>query len=78
MNLIILGPPGSGKGTQAELLKEKFSLRHVDIGLQLRQVAQNDSKLGKMVNMRINKKADLVPVEVVMSVLKKAISETCK
>jgi len=73
MNLIILGPPGSGKGTQAELLKEMFTLEHIDIGLQLRTAAQEDSTVGRMIHKHVNKYKDLVPVTVVMEVLKKAI-----
>ena len=40
MNLIVLGPQGSGKGTQAQLLAEKFSLDHIDMGKTLREIAR--------------------------------------
>ena len=47
MNLIILGPAGSGKGTQAKLLAEKFKLKHLSSGRLLRQAAQEDSEQGR-------------------------------
>lgn len=47
MNLIILGSQGSGKGTQAKKLAEKFDLVHIDMGRTLRQVARMDTPLGK-------------------------------
>lgn len=47
MNLIILGPQGSGKGTQAKLLAQRFQLEHIDMGKALREVAKQDTPLGK-------------------------------
>lgn len=75
MNIIILGPPGSGKGTQAEFLADKFNLRHVDIGLALRQTAKEKTILGKSVSNIIDKKRELVPDEIIFSVLKKEFNE---
>ena len=49
MNLVILGPQGSGKGTQAGKLAQRFSLEHIDMGKFLREVAKMDTLLGKEV-----------------------------
>jgi adenylate kinase len=69
MNFIILGPQGSGKGTQAELLSKKFKLAHVEMGGILREIAMQKTALGKKVNEIINKKKELVPDEVVRKAL---------
>ena len=61
MNLIILGPQGSGKGTQADLLSEKFQLEHVDMGKALRQIAEQGGPLGKKIYEIQNIKKELVP-----------------
>lgn len=75
MNLIILGPPGSGKGTQAEFLAEKFNLSHIDIGLALRQTAKEKTALGESISHVINKKRELVPDKIIFSVLRKKFNE---
>jgi len=49
VNLILFGPPGSGKGTQAERLREKRGLRHLSTGDLLREAVANGSDLGKKV-----------------------------
>ena len=54
MNIIILGPQGSGKGTQAKLLAEKFNLEHFDTGRALREMAQGNTLLGRKVASKIN------------------------
>lgn len=75
MNLVILGPQGCGKGTQAELLKEKLDLFHIEMGLALREVAREDSELGKMVNEVINVKRELVGNDLVEEVLWNALQK---
>ncbi len=60
MNLIILGPQGSGKGTQARLLKDKFNLEHFEMGRILRDLAKENTSLGKLVNETINIQGRLV------------------
>lgn len=69
MNLSILGPPGSGKGTQARRLKNEYNLYHIDVGQCLRDIAEEDSTLGKKVSMLINDRNALVSNEVVQQVL---------
>lgn len=70
---ILLGSAGSGKSTQAELLKSSLHLAHIDIGSELRAVAAHDTELGRQVNDIINVKHEFVPDEVVFAVLEDAI-----
>lgn len=48
-HLIIMGPPGSGKGTQADLLADKFDFRHISTGALYREIAKQPTELGKQV-----------------------------
>lgn len=69
MNIILLAPPGAGKGTQAELLKEKYALNHISTGELLRNVASRDDELGETVR-NFQKNGMLVTDEIVFQVLK--------
>lgn len=69
MNYIIIGPQGSGKGTQAKKISEKLKLIHIDMGKALRQVAKLDSPLGKEVHEIINVKKELVSKRIAKEVL---------
>ncbi len=69
MNLVILGPQGSGKGTQAKLLAEKFGLDHFDTGCALRQVAKLDTPLGREVYEIQNVTKTLVPSRILREIL---------
>mgnify|MGYP005610959495 CR=1 FL=1 len=70
---ILLGSAGSGKSTQAELLKSSLHLAHIDIGAELRAVAAHDTDLGRQVNEIINVKHEFVPDDVVFAVLTDAV-----
>ncbi len=61
MNIVILGPQGSGKGTQAEMLVRKFQWEHVDMGKALRGIAKQDTQLGKEIYAIQNVTHTLVP-----------------
>lgn len=50
MNLVILGAQGSGKGTQAQLLAEKFNLFHMESGDMLREMSKTDERIKDMIN----------------------------
>src|SRR3989344_7624362 len=50
MNIIILGPQGSGKGTQAELLAQELGLFHMESGKMLREIARTNKRIEKMLN----------------------------
>ena len=69
MNLIVLGPQGSGKGTQAEMLAKKFDLEHIDIGKTLREVADIDMPLGREIYEIQNVTKTLVPRRILQEVL---------
>ncbi|MCX6763805.1 MAG: nucleoside monophosphate kinase [Candidatus Moranbacteria bacterium] len=70
MNIIILGPQGSGKGTQAELLAQKYNLEHIDVGKTLREAAKLKTPLGKEIYEILNVKRTLVPNEIFEKVFK--------
>lgn len=69
MNLIVLGPQGSGKGTQAEILAKKYNLEHIDMGKSLREVAKQNTPLGKEIYHIQNVTNTLVPSRILREVL---------
>ena len=73
MNLVLFGPPGSGKGTQAERLREKRGLRHISTGDLLREAVANGSELGQMVRS-ILASGQLVPDETVLALMRDVIA----
>lgn len=74
MNLILLGPPGSGKGTQAALLAERLSLRHLSSGDLLRRAVETGTELGRRAKSYMERGV-LVPDEVVIGLILKAMPE---
>jgi adenylate kinase len=75
LNLILLGPPGAGKGTQAERLQEDFPLAYVATGDMLRQAVKDGTDLGKKAKEYMDR-GDLVPDEVIIGVILDRLSET--
>ncbi len=69
INLIIFGPPGSGKGTQATRLAEKYNLTHLSTGDLFRHHMKNDTELGLLAKSYIEK-GELVPDEVTTNMVK--------
>lgn len=72
VNLILFGPPGSGKGTQAEKLVEKYGLLHISTGDLFRYEMGNDTPLGKKAKSYIEK-GELVPDEVTVGMLRNKV-----
>ena len=72
MNLIIFGPPGAGKGTQAYYLVKKFNLFQFSTGDLLRNEINNKTVLGKKIK-QIIPEGDLVTDNIVNILLKKVI-----
>lgn len=72
INLILFGPPGSGKGTQAKKLEEKFDLFHISTGDLFRYEIGNKTELGKLAKSYIDK-GELVPDSVTVGMLKNKI-----
>ena len=69
MNLILLGAPGAGKGTQAEMLAEKLQIPTISTGNMLREAMANGSDLGKQVKQAMDA-GQLVSDELVLGIVK--------
>ncbi|MBC5581341.1 adenylate kinase [Anaerofilum sp. BX8] len=74
MNLILLGAPGAGKGTQAEIICEKFSIPAVSTGNILREAVKNGTEMGKKAKAYIDG-GKLVPDDVIISIIKERLCE---
>ena len=74
INLVLFGPPGAGKGTQAEFLVEKYSLVHISTGDVFRANIKNGTPLGKEAESYI-KKGALVPDEITIGMLEAVVEE---
>ena len=72
INLILFGPPGSGKGTQAAKLVEKYELLHISTGDLFRYEMGNNTPLGKEAKSYIEK-GELVPDEVTVGMLRNKV-----
>jgi adenylate kinase len=68
LNLILLGPPGAGKGTQAERITEDFDLPFISTGDMLRQAVKTGTDLGKKAKSYMDK-GELVPDDVIIGVI---------
>ncbi len=74
MNLVLLGPPGAGKGTQAKILSDGLFLRHISAGDLLREELKKDSDLGKQAKKYIDA-GELVPDSLVTKLIEQQILE---
>ena len=72
INIVLFGPPGSGKGTQAEKLAERFQLKHISTGDLFRYNLKNETPLGILAKSYIDK-GNLVPDEVTSSMLEQEV-----
>lgn len=72
MNLVLFGPPGSGKGTQAERLRNQLKLRHISTGDLLREAVAQKSELGKKVES-VLASGQLVSDDIVLALMRDAI-----
>ena len=66
--LIFLGPPGSGKGTQAEILTEKLKYLHISVGDLLRENISKNTELGKLASSYVNA-GELVPDDLIIKLV---------
>ncbi|WP_445747490.1 adenylate kinase [Polaribacter sp.] len=73
-NIVLFGPPGAGKGTQAIVLKEKYNLVHISTGDVFRFNIKNETELGKLAKSYIDA-GDLVPDEVTIDMLKDEVEK---
>ncbi len=76
-NLILFGPPGSGKGTQSEKLTVKYNLKHLSTGDLLRNEIQQHTPLGNEAQKHMDK-GHLVPDEVVIGMISSALDSNDK
>lgn len=67
-NIVLFGPPGAGKGTQAEVLKEKYKLKHISTGDVFRFNIKNKTELGTLAKSYMDK-GHLVPDQVTIDML---------
>ena len=74
MNLILLGAPGAGKGTQAELLTKKLSIPSISTGNMLREAIANGTDLGKKVKTYMDEGA-LVPDELILDIVADRVAQ---
>jgi len=74
MYLIILGPPGAGKGTQSVLIAQKLGLKHLSTGDILRKAVKDGTKLGLKAKA-IMEAGNLVPDDIMIGIIKEALSD---
>jgi len=72
MNMILLGPPGAGKGTQAQVLKDKMGLRHISTGNIFRRLIASNEPLGIKIKKYVET-GELVPDAIVVETVKNEI-----
>ena len=78
MIIILLGPPGAGKGTQAAFIKEKFNIAHISTGDMLREAVKNETSLG-LTAKAIMARGDYVPDDLLLEIINERIGhDDCK
>ena len=70
LNLILLGPPGAGKGTQAERLREDFDLAYIATGDILRKAVSDGTELGQKAKEYMDN-GDLVPDDLIVEMVRR-------
>jgi len=76
--IVLMGPPGAGKGTQAEIISEKLSIPHISSGDLFRENLKNDTELGKKARAFMDS-GKLVPDDVTISMVAERLSrQDCK
>jgi len=68
MRIVLLGPPGAGKGTQAQTLKQKFAILHISTGDLLRQAVKEGTELGRQARAYMDR-GELAPDELVTAMV---------
>jgi adenylate kinase len=74
MNIVLLGPPGAGKGTQAKKIAEHYSLPHISTGDILRENISNNTSLGMRAKSYMAK-GELVPDELLITIIRDRLSK---
>jgi len=73
MKLILFGPPGSGKGTQANFIAEKYNVAHISTGDVLREAVKNKTEVGLHAKSFMDK-GELVPDSLVIEIIKQKLT----
>ncbi|RPI42008.1 MAG: adenylate kinase [Bacteroidetes bacterium] len=74
LNIVLFGPPGSGKGTQSEKIIRKYNLVHISTGDLLREEVKNQTELGNKAK-EIMDRGELVPDDIVIGMIRKKLVE---
>jgi adenylate kinase len=74
MRIVLLGAPGSGKGTQAALLMDHFNIPHISTGAVLREAVANATPLGQQARA-VMERGELVPDEVMLNLIEERLGE---
>jgi adenylate kinase len=78
MNIVVLGPPGVGKGTYSGFLSKKYSIPNISVGDLFRNAIKKQTELGKRIKNYVSS-GDLVPDEIVIELVKNRLEEAdCK
>ena len=73
--IVLLGPPGAGKGTQAEIISEKLGLAHISSGDIFRENLKAQTELGQLAQGYMNR-GELVPDDVTIAMIRAQTSKT--
>lgn len=74
MNLVLMGPPGAGKGTQGEILSTRLGINTISTGVMLRTAIKEQTEVGKIAQEYIND-GKLVPDDVIVSIVKERLAK---
>ena len=74
LNILLLGAPGAGKGTQAQMIKEKYHIPHISTGDMFREAIRNKTPVGLLADSYISK-GNLVPDDVTTALVKERLSQ---
>lgn len=77
MRLLLIGPPGSGKGTQADVIANHFGIKHISSGELLRQHITGQTAVGRVAAAYVTR-GDLVPDGIVMDILRRPVEAGSK
>jgi adenylate kinase len=75
MRIVLLGTPGSGKGTQAQLMKDRLGVPHISTGALLREAAERGTELGIQAKSIIDR-GELVPDEIMSDMVEERLSQS--